>query len=107
MLFRFNPFDLTHAPVATAARAAATGLVSMSTGPDPEGSEHLEAASPETKNGLFFLILTVNAYLLLTFEGLIGRDTFSVLAPVLGPSQKNWLCHPLPLFMAVSMIPNT
>ena len=31
-------FDLTHAPVATAARAAATGLVSMSTRPDPEGS---------------------------------------------------------------------
>ena len=30
-------FDLTHAPVATAARAAATGLVSMSTRPDPEG----------------------------------------------------------------------
>ena len=29
-------FDLTHAPVATAARAAATGLVSMSTRPDPE-----------------------------------------------------------------------
>ena len=27
-------FDLTHAPVATAARAAATGLVSMSTRPD-------------------------------------------------------------------------
>ena len=31
-------FDLTHAPVATAARAAATGLVSMSTRPDPKGS---------------------------------------------------------------------
>ena len=30
-------FDLTHAPVAMAARAAATGLVSMSTRPDPEG----------------------------------------------------------------------
>ena len=28
-------FDLTHAPVATEARAAATGLVSMSTRPDP------------------------------------------------------------------------
>ena len=40
---------------------------------------------------------------------MIGRDTFSVLlvAPVLGPPQKNG-CHPLPLpFMAVSMIPNT
>ena len=26
---------------------------------------------------------------------------------MLGPYQKNWLCHPLPLFMAVSMITNT
>ena len=33
---RYMCFDLTHAPVATAARAAATGLVSMSTRPDPE-----------------------------------------------------------------------
>ena len=32
-------FDLTHAPVATTARAAATGPVSMSTRPDPEGSD--------------------------------------------------------------------
>ena len=32
--------------------------------------------------------------------------TFSVLAPVLDPSQKKWLCHPLPPSMAVSMIPN-
>ena len=32
---RYMCFDLTHAPVATAARAAATGLVSMSTRPDP------------------------------------------------------------------------
>ena len=38
---------------------------------------------------------------------MIGRDTFSALAPMLGPYQKNWLCHPLPLFMAVSMITNT
>ena len=37
---------------------------------------------------------------------MIGRDTFSALAPVLGSFQKNWLGHPLPLFMAVSMIPN-
>ena len=37
-------FDLTHAPVATvtAARAAATGLVSMSTRPDPERSGTVE-----------------------------------------------------------------
>ena len=35
-------FDFTHAPVATAARAAATGLLSMSTRPDPEGSGTVE-----------------------------------------------------------------
>ena len=35
---RYMCFDLTHAPVATTARAAATGLVSMSTRPDLEGS---------------------------------------------------------------------
>ena len=40
-------FDSTHAPVATAAHAAATGLVSMSTRPDPEGS-----GSEETLVGL-------------------------------------------------------
>ena len=35
-------FDLTHAPVATAARAAATAPVSMSTRPGPEGSGTVE-----------------------------------------------------------------
>ena len=35
-------FDTTHAPVTTAARAAATGLVSMSTRPDLPGMLHLE-----------------------------------------------------------------
>ena len=35
-------FDSTHAPVATAARAAATGLVSMSTRPDIPSMLHLE-----------------------------------------------------------------
>ena len=36
----------------------------------------------------------------------VGGDTFSPIAPVLGPEQKkNWLCHPLPLLsVAVSMI---
>ena len=38
-------FDLTHAPVATQARAAATGPVSMSTRPDPEGSDTVEIAT--------------------------------------------------------------
>ena len=37
--------DLTHALVATAARAAATGLVRMSTRPDPEGSGTGEIAT--------------------------------------------------------------
>ena len=38
----------------------------------------------------------------------IGWGTFSALAPVLSPQQKKWLlvCHPLPPFMAVSMMPN-
>ena len=35
-------FDLTHAPVATTARAAATGL---STRPDPDGSDTVEIAT--------------------------------------------------------------
>ena len=38
-------FDVTHAPVAAVARAAATGLVSMSTRPDPEGSGTVEIAT--------------------------------------------------------------
>ena len=38
-------FDLTHAPVATTARAAATWPVSMSTRPDPEGSDTVEIAT--------------------------------------------------------------
>ena len=42
---RYMCFDLTHTPVATAARAAATGLVSMSTRPDPEGSGTVEIAT--------------------------------------------------------------
>ena len=42
---RYMCFDLTHAPVATAARAAAAGLVSMSTRPDPERSGAVEIAT--------------------------------------------------------------
>ena len=37
--------DLADAPVATTARAAATGPVSMSTRPDPEGSDTVEIAT--------------------------------------------------------------
>ena len=39
---RYMCSDLPQAPVATAARAAATGLVSMSTRSDPEGSGTVE-----------------------------------------------------------------
>ena len=42
---RYMCFDFTHAPVATAARAAAAGLVSMSTRPDPERSGTVEMAT--------------------------------------------------------------
>ena len=42
----------------------------------------------QKKNGSFCFLPTVNAYLLLTSFEVYGRDTFSVLAPVLGPSQK-------------------
>ena len=38
-------FDATHAPVAPAARAAATGLVSMPTRRDLEGSATVEIAT--------------------------------------------------------------
>ena len=66
--------------------------------------EHLEAAGPE-KNTYIFLA-TVNAYQYLTFlkvcdwSGHIFDDSASPRSLT-----KNWLCHPLPLFMAVSMIP--
>ena len=44
--------------------------------------------SSRKKKGHFF-IRSVNAWLLLTsLKAVIGRDTFSVLAPVLGPWQK-------------------
>ena len=45
---RYMCSDLTHAPVATAARAGTTGLVSMSTRPDREGSGSVEIATRRT-----------------------------------------------------------
>ena len=42
---RYMCFELTHAPVATAGRAAAPGLVSMSTRPNPKGSGTVEIAT--------------------------------------------------------------
>ena len=50
-------FDLTHAPVAATARAAATGLVSMSTRPDPEGSDTVEIATRRCPRLRFLLLL--------------------------------------------------
>ena len=35
---------------------------------------------------------------------MIGRDKFPVRAPDLGPQQKERLCQPLPLFMAVELL---
>ena len=35
----------------------------------------------------------------------VGRNTFSPRAPAFGPQLKNWPCHPILLFMAVSAIP--
>ena len=37
-------------------------------------------------------------------RSVVGGDTFPPLVPILGPEQKNWVCHLLPLVMAVSMI---
>ena len=57
----------------------------------------------EEKKNDFFLRKHVDVRHL--FERpVVGRDTLSPLAPALGPQQKNWECHPLPLFMAISMV---
>ena len=74
--------------------------------------EHLQSArSAGGKNEkiefIFFCPAETPGHYVLTFRRpVVGGDTFSPLAAVLGPEQKQWLCHPLPLFMAVSMIPN-
>ena len=42
------------------------------------------------------------------FRPVAGEEVFrhQTVAPVLGPQQKqNWLCRPLPLFMAIIVIP--
>ena len=68
--------------------------------------EHLEAAGPEKKWAVFFLP-TVNAYQYLTFLKVCdwsGHIFGASTSP--RPFTKKWLCHPLPLFVAVSMIPN-
>ena len=39
-------------------------------------------------------------------EPVVGGDTFSPLAPILGPEKKEWPYHPLLLFVGVNMVPN-
>ena len=60
----------------------------------------------EEKKNDFFLRKHVDVRHL--FERpVVGRDTLSPLAPALPyfrASTKNWECHPLPLFMAISMV---
>ena len=88
-------FDLTHAPVATSARAAATGLVSLSTRPDPEGSGTVEIATrrcprlrvvwegvhnPESVVYFLYMIhKRVVLVLVHTLTILVGFDTYLVM----------------------------
>ena len=66
---------------------------------------YLESARSEKMKNIF---LRKRLTIVDRFEGLWSlRTRFSPLAPVVGPERKNWLRHPLPLFMAVSMILNT
>ena len=57
---------------------------------------------------IFFFFIPVNANLLLTSLKVCdwSGHTFDASASPRSLTKKNWLCHPLPLFMAVSMIPN-
>ena len=67
---------------------------------------YLEPARPEkNKNKLFLAAETPDNYWSFRRPA-VGGETFSPPPPVLGPEQKNWLYHPLLLFMAVTMIIN-
>ena len=68
--------------------------------------ERLDAAGPE-KQMDHFLLPTVNAYLLLPSLKVCDWSGH-IFGASASPTSftKNWLCYPLPLFMAVSMIPN-
>ena len=91
-------FDSTHAPVATAARAAGTGLVSMSTRPDIPGMLHREREARDwsTYNEysyriilLLLLYVFVVAHIpisLLNFGGVACRIFFTSSAN----SPKSW-----------------
>ena len=63
--------------------------------------EHLEAVRSRKKNKTFFLLPTVNAWILLT-----SLKACDWSAHIFGASASPRLCHPFPLFMAVRMIPN-
>ena len=66
---------------------------------------HLQSARSEKKNEKNNVFLWKR--LVITFGSpVVGGDAFSALALVLGPEQKNWLCHPLPLLTAISMMIN-
>ena len=68
--------------------------------------EHLEAVGPE-QNGSFVLLLTLNAYQYLTSLTVCDLSRH-ILGASASPKSLTFFfgCHPLPLFMAVSMIPN-
>ena len=68
--------------------------------------KHLEAAGPE-KNRSFLFLLTVNAYQYLTSLTVCDLSRH-ILGASASPKSLTFFfgCHPLPLFMAVSMIPN-
>ena len=94
-------FDSTHAPFATAARAARTGLVSMSTRPDIPGMLHLEREARDwsTYNEYSYRIILLLLYVpgmyivvahipisLLNFGGAACRIFFTFSAN----SPKSW-----------------
>ena len=70
--------------------------------------EHLEAAGPEKQMGHFFLP-TVNAYLLLTSLKVCdwSGHIFGASASPKSFTKNMAVTPPLPLFMAVTMIPNS
>ena len=60
--------------------------------------EHLEAANAKETMIEFSSLLTIVD----VFEGLVGRDAFSAIAPVQGPQKTERLCHPVPCLLYTS-----
>ena len=77
-------FDLSHAPVATATRAAATGLVSMSTWSDPDGSRTFEIAAGRLSRDNVTTVILVQpdrtAHLEREYVQLIGAGSVATFA---------------------------